>query len=154
MLFFAKNLKFLREGKGLKQSEMIDLCGFKQSTWNGYERGVSTPNIDDLIKISDYFKIAESDLLHIDITEKNLQSLYLYYEKHKNIGWNNNTTGSGSGNFNTGIVEEPPEEYSKPCPECIYLRKTLHQKEETIEALHGQVAALQVAVDALKQLMK
>jgi transcriptional regulator with XRE-family HTH domain len=66
-IWFAENLKFLREKKGLKQSEMIDNVGFKQTTWNGYETGKSFPKFEDLLKISEYFDISESDLIHIDL---------------------------------------------------------------------------------------
>ena len=154
MLFFAKNLKFLRELKGVKQADMLELSGFKQSTWNGYERGVSTPNIDDLIRISDFFKIPESDLLHTEIGEKNLQQLFRHYKKEVFAQGDNEKMHSSGRNSSTGIVEEPAEEYGKPCPECLYLRKTIQQKEETIVALHGQVAAMQMAIDALREVLK
>ncbi len=153
MLFFAKNLKFLRELKGVKQSDMLELCGFKQSTWNGYERGVSTPNIDDLIRISDFFKIPESDLLHTEIAEKNLQQLFRHYKKEILTPGDNEKMHNGGRNTSSGIVEEPAEEYGKPCPECVYMRKTILQKDETIAALHGQVAAMQIAIEALKAVL-
>lgn len=63
-IYFGKNLKLLREKKGLKQSEMLDLVGFKQTTWNGYENEKSFPKFEDLIKISKFFDISETDLMH------------------------------------------------------------------------------------------
>ena len=89
-LTFAENLKYLRELDGLKQAEMLNSTGFKQSTWNGYERGASTPSLEDLIKISDYFGILESDILRTEIPESDLQKLYNIYiyqqEVPENIG--------------------------------------------------------------------
>ena len=146
MVFFAKNLKFLREQKGLKQADMLDKCGFKQSTWNGYERGVSMPNIDDFIKISDYFKIGESDLLHTEINDSNLKGISARY---KNISFSSTSDGANAFRYKDGIVEEPASEYEQPCQECKHLRSTIEQKEETIAALHGQIAALQLAIAAL-----
>jgi transcriptional regulator with XRE-family HTH domain len=65
---FGENLKFLREQHHLKQSDMLPLLGFSQTTWNNYERGVSLPKMGDLEKISDHFRILESDLLHTELT--------------------------------------------------------------------------------------
>jgi transcriptional regulator with XRE-family HTH domain len=64
---FAKNLKLLRELRGLKQSQMLKECGFPRSTWNNYEMGNSHPNFTDLLKISQYFDISETDLIHADL---------------------------------------------------------------------------------------
>lgn len=69
MNYFAKNIKYLRKKNGYKINEMIEVLGFKPSTWNGYELGTSQPYIDGIIKISEFFKIAESDLLHTDLEE-------------------------------------------------------------------------------------
>lgn len=62
--FFGENLRVLRENKQLKQHEMLEQIGFPQSTWNNYEKGKSFPNFKDLIKISQYFGVTESDLIH------------------------------------------------------------------------------------------
>ena len=66
-MYFGKNIKYLRLKKGLKQSEMIDFVGFKQTTWNGYETQKSFPKFEDLVKISKYFDISETDLIHKDL---------------------------------------------------------------------------------------
>jgi transcriptional regulator with XRE-family HTH domain len=65
--FFAKNIKSLRKAKGLTQAQMLDLLGFKQSTWNGYETGLSQPYMDGLIKISDFFNVSLSDLIEREL---------------------------------------------------------------------------------------
>jgi transcriptional regulator with XRE-family HTH domain len=77
--FFAENVKYLREKEKLKQAEMLGAIGYKQSTWNGYERGVSTPNIDDLIKISDFFGVLESDLLRSELAALDIDAVYKSY---------------------------------------------------------------------------
>ena len=66
---FANNLKYLREKRGLKQTELCDLIGFKQSQWSSWEIGSSVPRFLDLIKISDYFNISETDLIHTDLSK-------------------------------------------------------------------------------------
>lgn len=64
MIHFAKNIKYLREKENYKQEEMLDLVGVKRSTWSGYENGTSKPNLEDFIRIAEFFDISETDLLH------------------------------------------------------------------------------------------
>lgn len=119
MILFAKNLKYLRELKKLKQADMLDSCGFKQSTWNGYERGFSTPNVADLIKISDFFKVSEADLLHVDLSEGNLNK----NEDAAKSSIKGNLKGNPKGNLNydykdknipfSNVLREPESLYKK-----------------------------------------
>ena len=44
--------------------------GFSASQWNNYELGFSFPKFLDLIKISNYFEVPESILIHTDIQSK------------------------------------------------------------------------------------
>ncbi len=71
---FGNNVQFLRESKGLKQSQMLDTIGYPRTTWNNYEKNKSTPNLDDLIKIARFFGVTETELLHVDLSKvpKNL----------------------------------------------------------------------------------
>ena len=72
---FAENVKHLRENDRLKLNEMQSYLGFPRSTWNGYERGTSFPNFKDLMKISEYFGVLESDLLHTYLPESDLKAV-------------------------------------------------------------------------------
>jgi transcriptional regulator with XRE-family HTH domain len=76
MEIFAKNAKFLRELYGLTQADMFAVLGVKRSTWNNYEIGLSKPFIDVLVRISKYFGVSETDLLHTDLSK---------LDKYKNI---------------------------------------------------------------------
>jgi transcriptional regulator with XRE-family HTH domain len=78
-LLFSENVKILRENEGLKQANMLDIIGFPRSTWNNYERGASMPNVEDLIKISHFFGVLESDLLHTEVAESDMHELYNRY---------------------------------------------------------------------------
>lgn len=64
---FSKNLTYLRKQKGYKLDEIASKTGFSRSQWNNYELGTSYPKFLDLIKISKYFDISETDLIHIDL---------------------------------------------------------------------------------------
>lgn len=83
-LVFAENLKHLRENDNLKQADMLAECGFQRSTWNGYETGHSFPSFKDLVKISEYFGILESDLIHTEVAYSDLNELYNKYINSKN----------------------------------------------------------------------
>src|SRR5665647_434132 len=72
MNYFASNIKFLRNRKGLQQAEICILIGFKQSTWSGYENDFSKPNFKDLLKIIEFFEVSASGLLEIDLSNVNL----------------------------------------------------------------------------------
>jgi transcriptional regulator with XRE-family HTH domain len=76
MLLFGINIRYLREIDGHKLAEMPSITGFPRSTWAGYETGDSFPGFKDLIKISEYFGILESDLLHTEVAESDLHQLY------------------------------------------------------------------------------
>jgi transcriptional regulator with XRE-family HTH domain/signal peptidase I len=65
----GKNLIFLRKRENLKQSEMLTVFGVQNFTWSDYERGKSTPPIDLILKISDYFLIDVSDFVTKDLSE-------------------------------------------------------------------------------------
>ncbi|MGN7787383.1 helix-turn-helix domain-containing protein [Niabella sp. 22666] len=70
--FFGQNLKFLREKNNWKQSQMIDLVGVKASTWGMWENEKSYPNFLDLLKISNYFGVKETELIHSDLSNAHL----------------------------------------------------------------------------------
>jgi transcriptional regulator with XRE-family HTH domain len=55
--------------------EMSQKTGFTTSQWNNYELGYSFPKFLDLIKISKYFGISESDLIHKDLERSDITSL-------------------------------------------------------------------------------
>lgn len=50
-----ENLKNLRMSNNLTQQSIANTLNINRSTYNGYEQGVSEPNIETLIKIADYF---------------------------------------------------------------------------------------------------
>lgn len=82
MIYFQKNLVFLRSKKKMTLNKISSEVGFSTSQWNNYELGLSFPKFLDLIKISRYFEVSETDLIHCDLqvstilkekqTEKNI----------------------------------------------------------------------------------
>lgn len=81
MSFFAKNLKFLREKKGISKSELAKKLNVNQSTlsrWENEEMGVTVDNAFDVAK---FFNISMADLIGIDLKYDNAE----YVNIHSNI---------------------------------------------------------------------
>lgn len=66
-LFFGRNLKFLRLKNDLTLEQIAAITGFSRSQWNNYECEISFPKFLDLIKISKYFGVEETNLIHTDL---------------------------------------------------------------------------------------
>ena len=119
MNFLAQNLKFLREIRKLKQAEMLDSIGFAQTTWNNYEKGVSKPKYDDLVKISDTFGVLIDDLIKRDLSKGNL----IQNEKSKIFDTKGNLNSNPIGNLKqekgyistsaNNTLNEPENPYSR-----------------------------------------
>lgn len=68
MIYFSNNLKFLREGRGKKQSELAQSIGVKPNTVSNYEKGVSQPDYDILKMIIELFNVSADEILYSDLT--------------------------------------------------------------------------------------
>lgn len=69
MKFFDTNCKFLRKSKGFSQAEMASQLGVSRTTWTGYEKKASQPNLSGLYKIAEYFNLSIAQLLEVDLKE-------------------------------------------------------------------------------------
>ena len=65
--FFSKNLKFMREKKGLSQTKLAEKIGVNQTTIARWEDDNRVPTIDNAIDVANALNISLPDLL-----EKNL----------------------------------------------------------------------------------
>ena len=54
---FNKRIKKLRGETGLTQEEFSNRLGIARTTYSGYERGTSEPDIATLLKFADYFDV-------------------------------------------------------------------------------------------------
>lgn len=85
--YFAKNLKFARESKGLSKSELANKLKVSQSTisrWENEEMGITMENLYD---VSNILNIPISDLTSVDISKINntYDELDVLFSKHKDI---------------------------------------------------------------------
>ncbi|MAU70544.1 LexA family transcriptional regulator [Cytophaga sp. FL35] len=69
MNFISKNIRHLRDLKGLSQEQLAEELGITRSNLGSKEEGRSQPNLDLLISISDYFRIPVDILIKKDLTK-------------------------------------------------------------------------------------
>ena len=59
----SENLKNLRKTKGITQEELAIRLNVVRQTISKWEKGLSVPDADTLIKLADFFEVSVSDLL-------------------------------------------------------------------------------------------
>ncbi len=62
---FGDNLKKLRKGRGMTQSELGSKIGFSRAVIGKYETGLGYPFFDVLIRIAQYFGVSTDYLLGV-----------------------------------------------------------------------------------------
>jgi transcriptional regulator with XRE-family HTH domain len=62
---FGESLRELREERDLKQKEVADALFISNKMLSSYERGISQPPIDMLIRICEFFQVSADSLLGI-----------------------------------------------------------------------------------------
>lgn len=75
MDFFKKNLRFLRRTQKLKQSDIQKLMGKSSSAVSNWELGKSTPDVPDIVKLAQFFKIDVNDFLTKDLSKEDYEPL-------------------------------------------------------------------------------
>jgi transcriptional regulator with XRE-family HTH domain len=80
MHFLGKNLRWLRKQSSKTQSEIAALIKKGQTTVGNWENGISEPNLEELLIISNYFDIPLDTLLKVDLSEVNV------YQRQGNSG--------------------------------------------------------------------
>jgi transcriptional regulator with XRE-family HTH domain len=70
MHFLGKNLRHLRKQTSKTQSEIASLIQKGQTTIGNWENGISEPNLNELLIISNYFDIPLDKLLKTDLSEE------------------------------------------------------------------------------------
>jgi transcriptional regulator with XRE-family HTH domain len=139
---FSKNLKFLREKKGLKQADMLAQLGFKQTTWNNYERGIAYPTIMDMVKICTFFMVNIDDILHKDLSAA--QHPYMVNEEPEKYG---KDYAKEQGKEDRNKADESNKEITAYKLQIEYLEQLAAQKEQTIQAQAITIKALQSMLD-------
>lgn len=85
--FLNKNIKYLRNQKGLSQSDLANKIGIDRSTISRIENNESETTIENAIKIADAFDITVNCLLNQDLTIPNntFDETDVLFDKYKSI---------------------------------------------------------------------
>lgn len=63
----GEQINNLRKQHGLSQDDFVNLFNVSRQTISNWENGKSYPNLEMIIKVSDYFKISIDELLKNDV---------------------------------------------------------------------------------------
>lgn len=85
--YFAKNLKYLREQKGVNQEELAKALGVEIAAVSHWENKRREPNMDMVTKIAKYFAVSD-DIIFKDLSneseeEQKYNSLFNKYKQLK-----------------------------------------------------------------------
>jgi transcriptional regulator with XRE-family HTH domain len=67
MNFLGKNIRFIRKQRSKTQSELASMLGKGQTTIGNWENGISEPNLEELVILSNYFDISLDLLIKTDL---------------------------------------------------------------------------------------
>ncbi|PKR81725.1 DNA-binding protein [Brumimicrobium salinarum] len=68
-IFLATNLKLLRKYRKMSQEDVANKLNLTRSSYSGYENGVAEPGIENLVKMSKFYRIPTDDLLNRNLEE-------------------------------------------------------------------------------------
>lgn len=81
MSFFAKNIKYLRENKGISKSELAKKINVNQSTLSRWENEEMGATVDNALDVANFFNVSMADLVGKDLSFDNA----VYIDVHNDI---------------------------------------------------------------------
>ena len=149
----AQNLAFLRKNRGLKQSEIQDRLGFIRNTWSNWENGKSEPNIENLLKIVDFFDIGVEELITSDLSKGKVMT----GQADPKTAEKGKVKGKGTGKVMEG--EGPPAKGDSDLWERVQMQKNIIDSQaktiSTLEAFNNHLnAELSRALEQIKALKR
>lgn len=66
----SKNLKIFRERKGLTQENVAEALNVVRQTISKWEKGISVPDADMLIRLAEVLDVSVSELIGSDVTDE------------------------------------------------------------------------------------
>ncbi len=76
MVQVNENIKYLRKKNGYTQEQFAELIGIKRSLVGAYEEGRADPRLNNLLRMSEVFKVTVDTLLNKDVSKLSDQELY------------------------------------------------------------------------------
>lgn len=150
---FGKNLAYLRERKGLNQSQVTDFIDVSRATWSDYERGRSEPNMKTLFDIARFFSIPIDWLILPNV------DLIIKLDEQENSGESrpksrpNSRPKSAIDEVYMVFGEDKGTYLTKDSADVVlsYLKETLKSKDALIAALERENSLLRNQIDEMKK---
>lgn len=144
LIYFSKNLIFIRKLVGVTQAGLAEKLGIKANTISNYEKEVTTPDFKLLVKLCKLFCLPADLMLNTLLTSANLEA---------QPDWLKNVRR----NFNLNDVDLPPssvEITSAEANEQLYVKQLLQQleqKDELIMRLNRRIGRLEYEIELLQK---
>ena len=114
-------MRYLRKQLSKTQSEIASLIKKGQTTIGNWENGISEPNLDELLIISNFFDIDLDTLVKVDLAEANTP--------HR----------SGSGNIPYDHSPETPAQVRERDDKLSYVLQEIQSLREEMERLYARL---------------
>lgn len=127
-MYFTNNIKILRKRRGRTQDDVAFALEMKRPTLSGYENGVAQPNMDALIRFSNYYGVAIDTLVKVDLsslTESQFSQLergYDIYIKGSNLRVLTTTVGTDNEENIELVNEKAKAGYATGFADPEYIR--------------------------------
>ncbi len=125
---FGSRLKELRENKGLKQQELAEILGVKNTAISNYELDISSPKEETMFKIFNFFNVTPNYMFQDDIEIKS--EVLLTLQEKEGIKKYHALDDHGKNLVNLVLMEEynrctsEPEEEEEP---TITIKHSFHK---------------------------
>jgi len=125
MNFLGKNIRHLRKQFAQTQSELADMMKKGQTTIGNWENGVSEPNVEELLLLSNYFATPIDLLVKVDLSLTNWE-----VGKAEKDGQKDGIKEYDHEIKDDSVVKEPDE------APLIYVMRRLDKMQEQINLLN------------------
>jgi len=144
LIYFSKNLIFIRKLVGVTQAGLAEKLGIKANTISNYEKEVTTPDFKLLVKLCKLFCLPADMMLNTLLTPVDLEA---------QPDWLKNVRR----NFNLNDIDTPSVSLEMALPgdsEHLYnkqLLELLERKDETIMELNRRIGRLEYKIELLQK---
>lgn len=115
-MYYKKNIKYLREKRGVSQKRASADLGISRAVLGGYESGLTQPPLDKLQLLADYFGVPIQEFIHTDLSK--IGDFKVAEEE------------------SSSQVSEPAPRYGDPAHESILI-KQIGRLQKEVDELRG-----------------
>jgi transcriptional regulator with XRE-family HTH domain len=137
MHFLGPNIRYLRRQASNTQTELASLINKGQTTIGNWENGISEPNIEELLILSNYFDIPLDILVKVDLSKTNWVSERVREKEHGLQKTTGKNTGQPVMYDHSRIGESMVLE--KDGNDLSYVLNEIKDLREEIERIHSRL---------------